>query len=251
MLVFALLTVGIMAAGYLYFQKQRDHITDEKKNDLSAIADLKMNQIDAWRKERLADARMIFENRLLALRAQQLMKDPLPGRLEDELSGWMALREKNDQYAMAFIFDADGVLQCAIHGAPCPDTPEPRAQVLEALRTRTIEFSDLQHVDSVGGAYLDLLVPLVIPRGHDTQTVGLLVLRMNPAGVLYPLVRAWPLASPTATTILLRQKGDFYQYMNPPGELKGTSFEFQFRPRHGQDPRRHVRQGCGGNGHRT
>ncbi|RPH36166.1 hypothetical protein EHM92_04965, partial [bacterium] len=54
-LVFFLLTLGIMAAGYLYFQKQRDHITGDKKNDLAAIADLKMNQIDAWRKERLAD----------------------------------------------------------------------------------------------------------------------------------------------------------------------------------------------------
>ena len=63
MLVFVLLTLGIMAAGYLYFQKQKDHITGDKKNDLAAIADLKMSQIDTWRKERLADARMIYENR--------------------------------------------------------------------------------------------------------------------------------------------------------------------------------------------
>ncbi len=73
-LVFVLLTLGIMAAGYLYFQKQKDNITADKKNDLASIADLKMNQIDNWRKERLADAWMIYENRSLAVRTQQLLK---------------------------------------------------------------------------------------------------------------------------------------------------------------------------------
>ena len=58
-LVFVLLMLGIMAAGYLDYQKERDHITADKKDDLAAIADLKRYQVDAWRRERLADARMM------------------------------------------------------------------------------------------------------------------------------------------------------------------------------------------------
>ncbi len=226
-LVFALLTLGIMAAGYLYFQKQRDQITRDKRNDLASIADLKMSQIDAWRKERLADARMIYENRPLALRAQQLLKEPLPGKLEDELPGWMALREKNDQYETGFLFDAEGKLRCTLHGSPRRRPPATPAHVFEALRSRSIEFSDLQHADSAGEAYLDLLVPLIVPRQTDTVTAGLLVLRIDPARVLYPLIQTWPIPSPTAETMLLRQKGDSFQYMNPPSELKGVASEFR------------------------
>jgi PAS domain S-box-containing protein len=224
-LVFALLTLGIMAAGYLYFQKQKDQITADKKNDLAAIADLKMNQIDNWRKERLADARMISENRMLAIRAQQLMKDPLSGHLEEEVPGWMALRERSEEYAMGFLFDANGKLRCTVNGPYSRHATETPIHVLEALRARTIAFSDLEHADSASDAYLDLLVPLIIPQQADTVTVGLLVLRINPAGMLFPLVQAWPLPSPTAETILLQRKGDAVQYMNPPAELKDVSSE--------------------------
>ena len=104
--------IGIMAAGYLYYQRQRDNITNDKRTDLSAITDLKLNQIDGWRRERLADARMISENRPLVLRVQQWLNDARTGGLEDELAGWTALREKNGQYAMGFLFDAAGWLRC-------------------------------------------------------------------------------------------------------------------------------------------
>ncbi|MFH1026248.1 MAG: hypothetical protein V1764_06180, partial [Nitrospirota bacterium] len=51
--IFLFLSICIWIAGYLYYQYQKEYIKKEKQEDLAAIADLKVNQIVNWRKERI------------------------------------------------------------------------------------------------------------------------------------------------------------------------------------------------------
>ena len=53
--VFVLLVTGILFAGFRFYQQQQNRIKSEAQNYLIAIADLKVNQITQWRRERIAD----------------------------------------------------------------------------------------------------------------------------------------------------------------------------------------------------
>jgi hypothetical protein len=60
--VFLFITAGILITGHLYYQSEKNKIVNEKQNELSAIANLKVEQINQWSNERLGDAKIIFQN---------------------------------------------------------------------------------------------------------------------------------------------------------------------------------------------
>ena len=76
-LVFFFLSIVIGTAGYIYHEYQQNQIKQEIQKELSAIADLKVLQIENWRRERLEDATMILENPFIAYNVQQFLKNPL------------------------------------------------------------------------------------------------------------------------------------------------------------------------------
>ena len=54
--------ICIAAAGYFHFDARQKDLARDKQNDLSAIAQLKVNEISMWYKERMADAQSIQGN---------------------------------------------------------------------------------------------------------------------------------------------------------------------------------------------
>jgi len=51
-----ILSILILVSGYIFFEKQAEALRMEKYNELHAIADLKVNQIENWLQERKNDA---------------------------------------------------------------------------------------------------------------------------------------------------------------------------------------------------
>ena len=74
LLIFLILAIGIGFAGHFYYQNQKRAIGMDRKGELSAIADLKSQQIANWRKERIADARAIQKNPFIAPEIQKWLK---------------------------------------------------------------------------------------------------------------------------------------------------------------------------------
>ena len=57
--IFIILTIIIAITGYFYYENQKNIIRKEKYRELKTIANLKVEQISNWRRERLGDARVI------------------------------------------------------------------------------------------------------------------------------------------------------------------------------------------------
>jgi uncharacterized protein HemX len=62
LIIFIVLSIGIGVSGYMFYEKQKQHIKKEKQDELAAIAELKKNQIENWHRERLGDAEIILES---------------------------------------------------------------------------------------------------------------------------------------------------------------------------------------------
>src|ERR1017187_2745229 len=51
--------LGVVAVGYLHYRNQRSAIEVDARNQLAAIGQLKVDQVVAWRKERLGDGQVL------------------------------------------------------------------------------------------------------------------------------------------------------------------------------------------------
>ncbi len=62
MLIFGFLSMGIVLGGTFYFLSYERHFRSEVEHQLSAIAELKVNNLVQWRNERLDDANFLYRN---------------------------------------------------------------------------------------------------------------------------------------------------------------------------------------------
>ncbi|MBM4137372.1 MAG: hypothetical protein FJ241_11150 [Nitrospira sp.] len=97
-IIFLVLSISIWAIGYLYYEKQKENIKKDTQVTLSAIADLKVSQIVNWRKDRLGDANIIFENHLVIPYIQQFMERPTVSEYKQDMFTWLASLQKQYNY---------------------------------------------------------------------------------------------------------------------------------------------------------
>ena len=73
-LIFLLLSLGILSTGYFYYNHEQAYLKKEKLNEIAAIADLKIKQIVDWRTERLADATLIMKDPFFAAQVKKWLE---------------------------------------------------------------------------------------------------------------------------------------------------------------------------------
>ena len=228
--VFLLLALCIGLSGYLYYASQKAQLTRNIQDELSAIADLKVSQIDSWRRERLEDGTSIFKARFFVALIQQYLNAPEGSRLEPDLLAWMRTLQEMSGYKSILLVDPAGNVHLSTNSTENTTGSHAKELVRQALLTNTAIFSDIHTAAAVNYPHLDLIAPIVIHQEKTTVPVGALVIRIDPHSFLFPLIEAWPTPSRTAESLLIRFEGGDAVFLNDLRHRYGTSSFFQLPP---------------------
>ncbi len=226
--VVLLLALGLSITGYYYYSRQKHIIKLQVQSELLAIADLKVAEIDDWRKERLGDAEVIFQNPFVSKSLLDFLANPTDLALKKKIQTWMASFYERYDYNCIFLLDANGLerLKECEKEEPVEDYAQKLAR--EAMQNHRVNFSDLHQNPATGEAHLDLLIPLFSVRKRDTLSRGCLVLRINPADFFYPLIQSWPGTNRTGETLLVRRDGDAVVFLSSPRDRKNAALSLRF-----------------------
>ena len=209
-LILAALGIAFLSAGYLYYQTQKIEAEASARSQLSAIADLKVQQIVAWRRERLGAAELLAANPMVT--AQTGSRD------DAKLARWLEHFRKLYGYSDAAILDAKGRLRIAGAGTAGAPNRELRITMAMARGNREAAASDLE--ESSDTAYMDVVAPVVEPRQRWVQE--LVYLRVDADAFLNAIISPWPTPSQTAESLLVRAGGRGIQYLSEPRQRLGS-----------------------------
>ena len=212
-IVFCLLAIGIGLTGYRYYERQKQHIKREKQNELLAITNLKVSQIDNWRKERLGDAEIFSRNPLFVQHFQQWLKTGGMSEFRQEILSWMESLLRSYSYTSVFLLDTRGKERLSVNEGKESVGSYAETLAIGAIHVRSAVFADLFREEITQPIHLDLLVPLLL-KGVDAVPVGVLLLRTDPHQFLYPLIQSWPIPSRTAESLLVRREGNEVVFLN-------------------------------------
>lgn len=226
-IIFLLLSTGIAAIGYHYYNVQVESATKEKMKELSAIADLKVHQIEHWREERMIDASYIYKNPLIADQIMRFRKNSSSSALRREILGWMKPVQENRHYEEIYLFDREMNVLIALPEQHGGVYPEMKMHLEQAMHAKHVLISDLFR-NRASKIYMDIVIPLIAPAGLNTPIVGFVVLRINPNESLYPLILSWPIPSATAESLLVRHEGSEILFLNELRHRKNTAFTLRF-----------------------
>jgi len=222
-LVFIFLTAAISVSGYVYYQKQKKAVVLEQTGQLQAIADLKAAEIRRWLGERLGDANLITRNQLLIDElAPLLVSRPAPG-MESDVQNWMEALQQHYQYENVLLLDRQGQVLQAGSPRAAAISREGLDLLERARRNRVAMLSDLHANPRKPTIQIDIAAPLIA----DEQVLGFVILRIDPAKFLYPLIQSWPTPSPSAETLLVRREGDNVLFLNELRHRRGTAMKLR------------------------
>jgi PAS domain S-box-containing protein len=224
-LIFIILTAGIVSAGYLYYHYYKENYRVEVERQLSAVAKLKVDELVHWRNERLGDAGIFYKNTAFSALVQSYFETPDDTETQGQLRTWLSQIQAAYEYDRVSLFDAQGIERIS-----APDTHEPVSHslqdVAESLHSGKVSFLDFSRHSADGRIHLSAMVP-VIAGQKGNQAIGVIALCIDPEKYLYPIINKWPTPSKTAETLLIRRQCNEALFLNELRFKKNTALNLR------------------------
>jgi len=219
LLAYAALALFVAAIYFSSFRQIETLIQNEKLHDLGAIADMKANQIAAWRDGYRREGEAHTRNSTLAIEfGQWLDEGARPNGRKQSLLRMLAELQHAESYKSLALLDRQGRVRLALPAAFAFGAEDVQL-AMRAMENRELLLSDIRR--SGQGIRIDLAAPLIV--GGKESAVGALVSQIDPADYLYPLIRAWPMQSASAESLLVRRDGDDVLFLNDLRHRTGTA----------------------------
>jgi PAS domain S-box-containing protein len=225
--IFLLFSVAIILMGIYYYKSQRNQIFAEQEKNLSAIATLKIDQIEQWHKERLGDAKVIKENEPLIDQINLFFRDKNKSVIKRELEKWMKSVYKYGDYSSVLLVDTSLKVRLSVLPYDTVAGDAIHEQLQNVISKNIIVMTDLHRSTSVNYVHLDLIIPLQESGKEEKKPFGLLILRIDPTKMLFPLIQSWPTSSKSSETLLLRKEKDSILYLNELRHQKNTALNLR------------------------
>ncbi|NLH47566.1 MAG: PAS domain S-box protein [Myxococcales bacterium] len=209
----ALLGIGIISTGYIYYQNYEKRFRHEVELRLTAIAELKTAELTNWYQDRLADGAIFYRNEAFAAIARRVLTDSSDRAAMQQMMKWLTQVGAAYSYTRIFLLDRQGEVLISTPPSKDPVCSELQKGVLNVLQSEQIEILDF-HRDSLRQPiHLTVLVPL-FDELKPGQPMGALALWIDPSIYLFPFIQRWPTESQSAETLLVRQDGPDVLFLN-------------------------------------
>src|SRR4051812_35647016 len=202
--IFVFVTAGIAFGGWLYYGEQRRITRQQRVDELTAIADLKVSQIETWRAGLIEDGAFLQDGSLGGKFAARFLEAPSED-LRKTVADWMSRSRSVRGYDEVTLLDAQGQVRLSTSNTGSNLQPADVKLAMEAIASNTVVLSDIGR-NRAQAIRMTLLVPLA--AASQRRPVGALFIKIDPVPTLYPLIQDWPTPSRTSETALIRQEGN-------------------------------------------
>jgi len=202
----------LLVLGTAYWRRFAAEQRAETRARLAAATALKAEELEHYRRERIADAATFFENANFADLTGELRRSPNAPVLRRRALIWLERARASQDYDRVYLLTPEGT---ELLGTPPPPLPPDRdllPDIGRALRARRPLFADLYRDRDDGRVYLTVLVPISPPVGGP----AVLALRIDPERNIYPYLERRHLPASSLRTLLVRREGDRAVLLNEP-----------------------------------
>jgi PAS domain S-box-containing protein len=220
-----IISSGAIIGGIWYYDYQKRDLIKNSLQDLSTISDLKIRQITQWRKERTSDGLFLSRNISIAGNFSRYLKQPENKRLREELINDLKALSENYDYKNALFVDSGYKVRLFYPNKDTVIGDYLKPKLPQYFKNGKVVLTDFHQTGKVSFIHLDLIVPLKLPG--ENNPLGLLILRIDPFKVLYPLIKSWPVASKSSESLLFHREGDEIVYLNELRHAENSQLDFR------------------------
>lgn len=218
------LLFAVVLAGSLFDRAQERELRTRALNEVQSVVALRVDQLARWRKDRLADARLVSAGSGASSRVTAWLADPTP-EAESDLLEMLEAHTYGGRYEDVALLDTEG--RFLLHVAPgeYESHPDIADQLQAVLSTRHPVMTDVHRLSPQAPTHLDVVTPVLDPESGEP--VAVVVLRADAGRFIFPLLDGWPTPSESAEVVLVGRDGDYAVFLSPPRFPLGSTSELR------------------------
>jgi len=221
-IAFISVSACVMILGYNIYQSQKKDVGNAARQQLIAIAELKVSEITNWRNERLEDANVIYKNGAFAADVEQFFGHPSSSEAKKSVLALLAATKNSYQYENILLLDREKKVRLTMGRYP-PDFGGRHTNVInDATVQDKIVLGDLHMEDNQGTIRLAIVIPIAIMEKKVSRPIGTVVILLNPYSRLYPTIKLWPVPGETGEAMLVRREDRDVVFLNELRHVKNS-----------------------------
>ncbi len=213
--------------GFTFLTIQTPVAEQETYQRLESILNLQIGQIENWLNERLSDCITMKDSVNLAADVQSLLQHK-----NDRLYKFV-LTKQLESLQTTFSYGYESVLLVDTTGNVLVGTGNNTdvSSVVQTFLARVVANKEIVNTDLYreenDHIHMDWMVPILGYSGSDKRVIAIVILRIDPKRVFYPLIQSWPVPSASAESLLVRQDGNQILYLNELRFSKDSALNFR------------------------
>lgn len=176
-----------LAGGAWFYSVQERHLTGHAEKELQSIAQLKSDQIVAWRADHLAEASELMSSHFLIQGVVRWMADPRPKTGRYIRSRLQSVQD-HYLYRDVMLVDPGGKIRFSLGNRKDAIHDEVRQALTVALHDRKAVLTDLHAGPADPIPHMGVIAPLFAGIGGTAGPVGAVILQIDARQFLYPLI---------------------------------------------------------------
>lgn len=207
-----IISLFITYGAYQFYEWETANIRQQKEKTLTAIATLKIKQIEDWFRDELNDAHLISRSPALLESVRVFSQNPSRVYKESLLSLLNQIKTEHD-YSDVILSSLDGKIILSTSDQIVNLNSVEKTTLKAVIDKGKSLCTDLFPNDNSGKQ--PVLISFVsVGDNLNNNTSFALIVRMDPDDFLYPLVESWPVPSSTSETFIFRVENDNILYLN-------------------------------------
>ena len=224
LLLAIILSAVLIMGGYIYYRYEEKTIRNEKYNELKAIAESKIDEIVSWRKERVGDAVIISKSNLFQTAVEKYLTDKQNPAPKNSVLDHLSLFKTQYQYKNLLITTLNGKFILSLDSNIKSFDTVTIPVINKVFEQKEVMFSDFYFSHLYHQILLDIIAPIT---NEKNKPIAALILQIDPAVYLYPLMQSWPMPSRSAETLIVRKDGDSVLYVNELRHISNTALKLR------------------------
>lgn len=221
---FSGISLLLVVGAFLYYSSEKHAIRESKQQEIKAIADLKINQLTQWHKERIADIIILSHSDFFLKEVREWVKNRKIFMPEKEFRNQLQAIKTNYGYHNIILASTKGDCLFSLNEDENSLNTLTSEAIAKAVTNGKITYTDLYYSADQSTICYDIIT--TIEDGNHHAVAGL-VFRVDPNDFLYPLIQSWPTPSTTSETLLVRKDGDSVLSLNNLRKAKNTALHFR------------------------
>lgn len=220
----AVVALLLAAGGTFLYLSYRAPLRSNAEKLLLSIEQIKVDQLLLWREDRVNSVLSILDGQPMRDTLRAFAADPAALKPSAVLRARLSAYIKRNKCDFAALTDSEGRVLLHAGGRPEEMCPQVASLIARAKISGRPELGDFYLSPGEGTPHIDVLAPATQAAGDRPL---FLVLRVNPAAFLYPLLQTWSAKGETGEILLVGRSGDEVVFLNDLRHVSGAAMRLR------------------------